>query len=271
MPAAALTAGQDQGAKLLVVEDNPEVREFIVHIFREEFRVITADNGKKGIAQAEKHHPDLIISDLMMPVMDGLEFCKELRTHEELVHIPVIILTARTASVFQLEGLQSGADVYITKPFDPNILKAQVKGLLNVRAKLRDAFGKKITLQPTEVEITSLEGDFISSAIKIVEENLSNEDLNRDFLAQALAVSPSSLYRKLKGLTGLNTNAFIRSIRLKRAAQMMQRTDYNISEIAYQVGFNDLKYFRKSFKKQFGLSPSQFLKSQDVKPAEISD
>ncbi len=245
---------------LLIVEDNPEIRSFIRTIFEADFKIIEAENGKIGLKKAMENIPDIIISDLMMPEMDGLTFCKELRETKEILHIPLVMLTARTNAVFQQEGYSSGADIYVTKPFHPSILKAQVEGLIKNRQKLQGYFSKKITLQPTETDELSSDEKFINDAMKVVEDNLSNEDLNRDFLASEMATSSSSLYRKIKSLTGCNTTIFIRSIRLKHAAQMIQNKQGNISTIGYTVGFNDIKYFRKCFKEQFGMTPSQFAK-----------
>lgn len=257
-----LVGDKNHAGSLLIVEDNDEIRAFIHSIFAEDFQVIVAENGKVGLELALKHLPDLIISDLMMPEMDGLSFCKRVKEAETTAHIPVILLTARTATVFQVEGYQSGADAFISKPFHSGVLKAQVNGLLNSRQRMKDFFGKKVTLVPTETEIDSLDEKFLNQAMELVEANINKEVLNRDFMADALAMSPSSLYRKIKLLTGLTTNAFIRSIRLKRAAQLLQSSQYNISEIAFMVGFNDQKYFRNSFREQFGMNPSEYLKKE---------
>ena len=248
--------------QLLIIEDNLEIRSFLVEIFEKDYVILQANNGREGLDMLSDHLPNLIISDLMMPEMDGLTFCRKVREMEVTAHIPVILLTARTSTVFQVEGFQSGADAYITKPFQPDIIQAQVKGLLTSRERMREFFVKKITLQPTDIEITSHEEEFLNKLIILVEENLNNDNMNRGFLSQSMAMSPSSLYRKLKSLTGLTTNAFIRSIRLKRAAQLMRDTQMNISEIAYLVGFSELKYFRRCFRGQFDMNPSEYIKNQ---------
>ncbi|MFT6806983.1 MAG: DNA-binding response OmpR family regulator, partial [Saprospiraceae bacterium] len=257
-------SNKNNHSQLLIVEDNLEIRSFLVEIFEKDYVILEASNGREGLEILSDHVPNLIISDLMMPEMDGLTFCRQVRKMEKTTHIPVILLTARTATVFQVEGFQSGADAYITKPFQPAIIRAQVKGLLTSRQRMRESFAKKITLQPTDIEITSHEEEFINKMIQQVEENLDNDDLNRNFLAQSMAMSPSSLYRKLKSLTGFTTNAFIRSIRLKRGAQLMRDTQLNISEIAYLVGFSDLKYFRRCFRDQFDMNPSEYIENQDL-------
>lgn len=252
---------KNEGLKsLLIVEDNIEIRSFIKTIFKSTYNIIEADNGKNGLEKVIASKPDIIITDLMMPIMDGIALCKQLKEKKDTMHIPIIMLTARTKTVFLEEGYGSGADIYVTKPFNPKILKAQAEGLLNNRIQLKDYFSKKITLQPTDVDISSYDEKFLNDAIKIVEDNLLNENLNRDFLAQKLSMSPSTLYRKIKALTEKDTTIFIRSIRLKRAAQLLQKKQDNVSSIGYSVGFNDLKYFRKCFKTQFGVTPSKFNK-----------
>ena len=249
---------KEKKGKLLILEDNVEIRAFVRKMFEKEFDIAEADNGMQGLKLLEQQTVDLIISDVMMPEMDGISFCQKIRENEQLAHIPLILLTARSSAVFQVEGYHSGADAYVTKPFLPTVLYAQVFGLLAGRAKMKEYFGKKITLQPTAIEITSREEEFLNHAMQVVEKNLENESFNRDQMAEELAMSPSTLYRKIKSLTGLTTNAFIRSIRLKRAAQLLRDSQYNISEIAYIVGFQDLKYFRTSFKNQFGMNPSEY-------------
>lgn len=255
--------GQDAG-HLLIVEDNPEIRAFIRRIFDDRYTVSEAENGQQGLEVAVEQMPDLIISDVMMPVMDGLAFCKHIKEDDRTCHIPLVLLTARTSTVFQVQGYHSGADAYVTKPFLPSVLKAQVGSLLLGRQRLKEYFGKTITLQPTDVEITSQDEQFLHKVMQLVEDNLDNDNLSRDFLAQSMAMSPSTFYRKIKALTGLTINAFIRSIRLKRAAQLMRDSQLNISEIAYQVGFNDLKYFRGCFKEQFSMTPSEYIQNQDL-------
>ena len=248
---------------LLIIEDNPEIRTFVKSVFQENFKILEAENGILGLEKAKKHIPDVIISDLMMPEMDGLTLSAELKSIKETLHIPIIMLTARTTSIFQEKGYSSGVDIYVTKPFNPSVLKAQVTGLLNSRRKLKQYFSRNITLQPTESDAASLDQEFLNKSIKLVEDNLTNEKLNRDFLASRMAVSSSTLYRKIKSITDLDITIFIRSIRLKKAAQMIVNKEDTISGIAYQVGFNDPKYFRKCFVSQFGVTPSQFKKNNN--------
>ena len=252
-------ANESERVKLLVVDDNLEIRTFIRKTLELDYQIIEAENGIQAIEASNEKLPELIISDVMMPEMDGLSLCRHLKENEKTAHIPVILLTARTSTVFKVEGFNSGADAYVTKPFNPKVLKAQVSSILQARKKLKEYFSKIVTLEPTNIEITSFDEKFLNEIIALVENNLTNDLLSRDFLAQSMAMSPSTFYRKIKTLTGHTTNAFIRSIRLKRAGQMMHDSGLNISEIAYQVGYNDLKYFRTCFREQFGMNPSEYV------------
>ena len=246
---------------LLIVEDNSEIRAFLKSIFEADYIIIEAENGIIGLEKAKERIPEIIITDLMMPKIDGLTLCNSIRSDEDTLHIPIVMLTARTTNVFKEKGYNSGADIYVTKPFNPNLLQAQVEGLIKSRAKLKEYFSNKINLIGTEIENKSIDQEFINKLMSLVEDNLTDEKLNRDFLASHMAMSSSTLYRKVKGLTGFNITIFIRSIRLKKAAQMILNKEYSISGIAYRVGFNDPKYFRKCFVKQFGVNPSQFKKN----------
>ena len=248
--------------KLLVVDDNAEIRNFITSIFKNEYKIIQAENGQEALNMAQKSIPDLIISDLMMPELNGIELCRELRQCPKTVQIPFILLTARTAVVHEEEGYNSGVDVFVTKPFHPNVLIAQVNALITKRERLKTYFGKVITLNLSESDAISEEEHFLNKVILFIENNLGNENLNRDLISSELAMSPSTFYRKIKISTNLGVNAFIRAIRLKKAAQMLENKEGNVGEIAYSVGFQDLKYFRECFKKQFGENPSDYLKSR---------
>ena len=248
--------------KILIVEDNPEIRHFLRAVFSD-FNILEAINGEEGLKILNNEQPDIIISDLMMPEMDGLSFCKAIRSNEATLHIPIIMLTARTAALFEEKGYDSGVDIYVTKPFSPKVLRSQVERLLDGHKKLRDYFSKKITLSKIDKQAPSMDQKFLNEVMDLVENNLSNDKLNRDFIASKMAVSPSTLYRKIKSLTGLDITVFIRSIRLKKAAQMIIDKEDTISGIAYSVGFNDPKYFRKCFVKQFGVNPSQFIKTHN--------
>jgi len=243
---------------LLIVEDNDEVRNFIKHIFEKEYFILEANNGEIALEIITNNNVNIIISDVMMPIMDGTELCNQIKTNILYSHIPVILLTAKTSEKSQKEGFETGADAYITKPFSASLLEVRVKNLLQTRENLINKIKKDIILKPKELKITSLDEIFLEKSISIIEENIKKVDFTiNDFIAE-MGMSRSAYYRKLKALTGQSITEFIRTIKLKRAAQLIAKSKLNISEIAYDLGFNDLKYFRKSFKKLFKELPSQY-------------
>lgn len=246
---------------ILLVDDNKEILEYLSDILSDTFKIITAVDGEKGINEAIKHSPDLIVSDVMMPVKDGIALCKELKTNINTSHIPIILLTARTSTVYEIEGLEHGADDYVKKPFNASVIKARINSILDNRNKIKTHFLNKIRFEPTPNEVDKdddIETKFIKKAIKLVEDNLQNESFDIEFMTQELNMSRSSLFRKIKSLTGLSLSAFIRSIRVKKAAHLILTEDLSLKEIAYEVGFNTYKYFKVSFEKQFGCLPSNY-------------
>ncbi len=246
---------------LLVVEDNQEVRDFIKSIFEKQFNVFEAKNGKIGLQLAESNPIDLIISDVMMPKMDGVEMSRALKSNVKTSHIPIILLTARTSSKIQKIGYETGADAYVTKPFDAELLKLQVKNLLKSRENLVLKFKKDILLEPKELTVVSTDEVFLKNAMEIIEENISDPEFNVNSFTNKIHMSQSVLYRKIKVLTGQSISEFIRTIRLKRASQLLIQTEMAVSDIAYDIGFNDLKYFRRCFKKIFECTPSEYRKA----------
>jgi CheY-like chemotaxis protein len=247
---------------ILHVEDNFEVRQFIKDIFKNEYNVLEAENGQKGMIIAQANKVDLIISDIMMPKMDGLEFCHNIKSNLTTSHIPVLLLTARSSTKTQRNAYNKGADAYVTKPFEADILKLQVKNVLNSRIQLIDKFKKNILLEPKELDLESPDELFLKKVMDIVQDNLSEPTFMASTLIEKVHMSQSVLYRKLKALTGQSISECIRTIRLKRASQLLLKTDMGVAEVAYEVGFNDLKYFRRCFKKVFNVTPSQYRKSQ---------
>jgi ligand-binding sensor domain-containing protein/signal transduction histidine kinase/DNA-binding response OmpR family regulator len=244
---------------LLVVDDNPEVKEFIVNTLTPFYQVIAASNGKEALALAFEKIPDVIISDVMMPEMDGFEFCAKLKTDSRTSHIPVVLLTARSSELHELEGLKTGADVYLTKPFGTKKLRLIVDNLITLHQHMREKFSQTFSLQPTEVKVQSADEEFLNKVMALLEDNISNTEFNVNLFASEIGMSTPVFYKKIDALTGLTVNNFIKSVRLKRAFQLLQQKAGNISEIAYMVGFNDAKYFSKEFKKQYGKSPSEFV------------
>ncbi|MHB0755941.1 hybrid sensor histidine kinase/response regulator transcription factor [Polaribacter sp. M15] len=248
---------------ILIIDDNVEILSYLKDILSEDYTVIQAENGNIGLEKASSSIPDLIISDIMMPGKDGITLCKELKSSILTSHIPIILLTARTSTVYQIEGLERGADDYITKPFNAKVIKARIANLFENREKIQKYLLNKVRLEPTPLEIEDdidIEKSFINKAILLVENNLDNPSFGIENMVDEFCMSQSTLYRKIKSLTGLSTTAFIRSIRIKRAAQLILKKEDSISSIAYIVGFNDLKYFRKCFKEQFGVTPSKYKK-----------
>ncbi len=245
--------------KLLIVEDNEEILDYIQSIFVNEYKINTAPNGKIGFKSAIKFQPDLIISDIAMPEMDGLAFCNLIKKDLQTSHIPVILLTANVAQEIKIDGLEIGADDYITKPFDAKELKLRVKNIANARINLRNKFSRILNLSPTEITVTSADEEFLKNAMDIVEKHIENTNFGVVQFAQELAVSRPLLFTKLKGITNQTPNNFIKSIRLKRAAQLLKQRKINVAEVAYKVGFKDPRYFSKCFQKEFQKTPTQFM------------
>lgn len=246
---------------ILVVEDDEDMRAYISEYLETNHRVVEAGNGQEALTIATKALPELIISDIHMPVMDGVELCKRLKQDSRTSHIPVLLLTGRIDQENELRSLEHGADYYFTKPFNSKLLQLTVNNILQSREVLRNHYtgSDKASIEPSQVKMSSGSERFIQNALACVEENISNPEFSVIELGKGVGLSRMQLYRKLKSVTGQSPNEFIRTIRLKRAAQLLERSNYTISEITYQVGFNDLQYFRECFKKHFDVTPSKFL------------
>jgi signal transduction histidine kinase/DNA-binding response OmpR family regulator len=244
----------------LIVEDNDDLRHYLIRVLASEFSLLEAINGEEGCRIALENVPDLIISDVMMPVMDGLQLCKTLKTSEITSHIPIILLTARADMESKLEGLEIGADYYLAKPFQAKELFTVSNNLVTQRKKLKEQFSKTIMLKSDAWEGSSADERFLQKLMSTVEVHLSDPDFTVEHLQKELGISRMQLHRKLKALTDLSATEFIRSIRLKRAAEMLEKGQDNVSQIAYQVGFNSLSYFTKCFKELYGVNPSAYSK-----------
>jgi signal transduction histidine kinase/DNA-binding response OmpR family regulator len=249
--------GSEEKAVILVAEDNDDLRAYIHDIFVGKFDIIEADNGEDALEKALTHIPDLIISDWMMPKMTGVELCSKVKLNEKTSHIPIIILTSKSSNDSKMEGLETGADDYITKPFNANLLEVRVTNLLASRRRLRERFQQATEVSPKEITLNTADEHFLEKSIRIVEENMANPDFDIQALELALKMSNMQLYRKLKGVTGLSGIEFIRTIRLKKAFQLLETATYSVAEVAYQVGFNDPSYFTRIFKKEYGKAPSE--------------
>jgi len=223
-----------------------------------EYNVMEAADGLAGLKVATEQLPDLVITDLMMPRMDGVELCQKLKTDERTSHIPVIMLTAKTSVEDRIEGLETGADDYLTKPFNIKELRVRVKNLIKQRQKLRERFRKELLLEPREIAVTSADERFIRQSLEIIENNMSDQDFSVEQLGADLAMSRMQLFRKIKALTDQSPSEYIRTIRLKRAAQLIKSSYGNLAEITYEVGFNSPSYFAKCFRELYGVTPSEF-------------
>ncbi|MDR0542685.1 MAG: response regulator, partial [Dysgonamonadaceae bacterium] len=243
---------------LLIVEDNKEFRRFLVEQLSSQFNVLQAADGEEGKETAQKKYPDLIISDLMMPKLDGLELCSLLKNDIQTSHIPIILLTARLSDEAKIESYKAGADSYIAKPFNFEVLQARIEMLIEQQEKRKKLFHKTIDIQPSSITTTSLDEEFIKKALQLIEKNINNPDYSNDDLSKDLGISRSIMYPKFQSITGQTPNHFIRSIRLKRAAQLLQTGAHTGSEISWMVGINDIKYFNKYFKEEFGKTPTQY-------------
>lgn len=258
-----ILASTDDQPVLLIVEDNPDLRLYLRKIFETQYQIIEANDGQQGLEIALQNVPDMVITDLMMPRLDGFGLCERLKTDERTSHIPVVLLTAKATLTDRLEGLGLGADEYLQKPFNKDELVIRVKNLLQQRSLLREKFSLRATTLPSESAVGNevsqqLDNQFIQRIRAVIDAHLSESNFDVDGLCKALGISRTNLHRKLKALTGTSATEFIRKIRLQRAAQLVQQNTLTVSEIAYQVGFESLSYFSKSFQEEFGMSPSEY-------------
>jgi len=245
---------------ILIVEDNADVRTFIGEQLRGEYKVLEADNGLEGIAASQGTIPDLIITDVMMPEMDGYEFCEKIRSDEKTSHIPIIMLTAKAGLDPRIEGLEAGIDAFLNKPFHVKELLTTVRTLIQQRKNLKKQYGSTTYFKPSVISKSSVDQQFLSKAIEVFENHIAEEQFMVEDYAESLNMSVSQLNRKLNALVGQPAGNFIRSLRLQRSAELLNQTGKTVAEICYEVGFNDQAYFSRAFRKQFGKSPSEFRK-----------
>ncbi len=257
-----LVLTEEQNYHVLLVEDNDDVRSFLKKSLEAKYHIHESENGLKGLEKAFEIIPDIIISDVMMPVLDGLELCRRLKTDERTSHIPIVLLTARSAYVHQVNGLENGADSYIMKPFNLKILQLHIQNLLNAREKIKQKFAGIIQLEPKNLLVNTTEQNFLHKIIQIIETKMTDPDFDVPMLSSEIGMSQPTLYKKIRALTDLSVNEFIKSIRLKRAAQLLKQKIGNISDVAYAVGYTDRKYFSIEFKKYFGKSPTEFIQDE---------
>ncbi len=267
------TAKNDQSKSftILIAEDNAELRAIVKELFVANYTVLECENGLTAWNTAIEQIPDLIISDVMMPEMDGFTLCSQLKTDERTSHIPVILLTAKNSQNDQVSGLENGADIYITKPFSTKILELNARNLLAARDLLKEKFSKQIiapkeltapTEETPDVFVNTVDKEFLTRLIGIIEENMDDPDFGVEKLAKKVAMSPPVLYKKIKAVSNMSVNEFVKSLRLKKATQLLSQTDMTVYQVSYEVGYNDWKYFSREFKKQFGVSPGKYSEAE---------
>ncbi|MGF2412006.1 MAG: hybrid sensor histidine kinase/response regulator transcription factor, partial [Ferruginibacter sp.] len=244
---------------ILITDDNAQMRSYLAQVFQQVFIVHEANSGEEGLKIAKEFQPDIIISDVVMQDMSGIDFCKAVKESATLNHIPFILITGSFSPESKLKGIENGADDYITKPFEKDMLVARVQSLIRKQQNLQKYFYDEITHQKNTLNISSEYKDFLEKCIAVVEKHLDDEEFNIQILAREIGMSHSSLYKKIKAISGQSANAFIRFIRLRKAAEMFINTNHNINETAFYVGIKDIKYFREQFFKTFGLKPSEYI------------
>ena len=254
-----LSADKAEKPMLLIVEDNADVRNYVKDNLKTDFRTIEALDGEDGWNKSIESIPDLIVSDVMMPKLDGFKLCKKLKTDERTSHIPVILLTAKAAKQDKIEGYETGADEYIMKPFEPDELKARIKNLIEQRKRLHEHFRKKGIFELDQTKITSADKKFLKNVHELIQINISDASFNVEAFAEKSGMSRSVLHKKIVSLTGEPPVEFIRRVRLNKALELIDKKFGNLSEIALEVGFNNPAYFSECFKKQFGITPTQYL------------
>jgi Response regulators consisting of a CheY-like receiver domain and a winged-helix DNA-binding domain len=249
----------DNKSVVLVVEDNPDMLAFVVKQLSSTYTVLTAMNGKEALEVLDNNYVNLVVSDVMMPVMGGFELCRIIKSDLNYSHVPVVLLTAKTNMQSKIEGLELGADAYIDKPFSVEYLLANIANLIQNREKLRQAFAKSPFLDANTMAMTKADEEFLEKLNGIIQTNLHNPDFSIDDMADTFNMSRSSFYRKIKGVLDLTPNEYLRLERLKKAAQLLKEGENRVNEICYIVGFNSPSYFSKCFQKQFGVLPKDFV------------
>jgi ligand-binding sensor domain-containing protein/signal transduction histidine kinase/DNA-binding NarL/FixJ family response regulator len=266
-PAKTISANNNHKYRILIVEDNDEIRAFIKSSLEEIYTITEAIDGADGLTQAKEQLPDLIISDVMMPGMNGIDFCHAIKEDLDTSHIPFIMLTAKTNLQAEIEGIDSGADLYLPKPISINLLTLSIRNIFEQRQKLRERYLKNHHIEARELVHSSKDKEFMDKLLLIIDKELNNPDLDVDQLCNTIGMSRTKLYHKIKEISGQAPNEFIRSIRLKKAIEIMTHEDVLLTEVIYRVGIQTQSYFTKAFKKEYGKTPTQFL--QDLQPDKV--
>jgi signal transduction histidine kinase/ligand-binding sensor domain-containing protein/AraC-like DNA-binding protein len=259
-PAPSTRVGHEkENPEVLIVEDEPEIAEFIRALLSEKYRCKLAENGKIGLELAEKFHPKLIVSDIMMPVMDGLEMVKRLKKNAQTAVIPIVLLTAKDDRDTELQSLNLQVEAFVSKPFDPQLLFSRVEQVIATPQKIEEKLRLEVIATPQKMEVVSSDEKFLSEIIEIIEQKVSDSDLNVNALSVVSGISSKQIYRKIKQLTGMSPVEFIRSVRLKKAAMLLAQKKFTVAEVMYMVGFSNHSYFSKCFQAEFGKTPKQYL------------
>ena len=248
---------QEDKPRVLVIDDNADIRAYATALLGDEYDVMEASDGSEGLKKAVREVPDVVVCDVMMSGMDGLECCKHLKSDSLTCHIPVILLTAKTLDEHRAEGYAYGADAYLTKPFNGNVLKARIKNLITNRKLMKIVFGNDAQQEPMEAVVQSAESQFVEKFRTIIQGNLGNSDLNVETISHEMGISRAQLYRKIKSITGISPNDIVREARMRRADRLLETTDKSVSEIAYEVGFSSPSYFTKCYREFFGRTPNK--------------
>ena len=250
-------------SKIIIVEDNEELRGLLARLFSKIYTVYEAQDGEEGFEKTKEVQPDIVLSDIMMPKMSGIEMCRKIKSNFETSHIPVILLTAQTAEEYTMQGLKMGADDYVTKPFNVKHLFMRCNNLVNSRKLLQQKYAKQMDNNVDILATNSADYQFMEQCVACVEQNLDNPDFDVNMFAQAMNMGRTKLFLKVKGITGQTPNDFILNIRLKKAQILLKQIDTKtVSEIAYEVGFNSPSYFIKRFRELFGVTPAQYQKGE---------
>lgn len=259
-PEEAPRGRRDEKATILIVEDDDEIREFTAALFGQDYRVLTASDGRDGLKRAIQALPDVIIADVMMPEMNGIELCHALKTDAMTSHIPVLMLTARTGDAYELEGYETGADTYLTKPFHPNMLQLKIRNLLADRDWFRQRYSQSFSIDPVLV-VSPAESNLMSKLKAVCETHIADPELTAEKLAALMNMSRTQLHRKLQAVFGISATAFIRTQRIRLACELLVKKELTIAEVAYRVGFSTVSYFNKCFKEQMGCTPNEYMQN----------
>ncbi|MEG1686200.1 MAG: response regulator, partial [Bacteroides sp.] len=248
----------------LIVEDNIEILQYLSEGLADKYTIFRAGNGEEALEKMKDNEVDIVLTDVMMPVMDGIKLCKQIKQNIRTCHIPVIILSAKTDIKDQMEGLQVGADDYIAKPFSLLIVTVKIQNMIRTRRRIFEHYSKSLEVEPEKITFNAMDEELLSKAVAIVEKNMDNIEFSTDEFAKEMNMSRSNLHLKLKAITGESSIDFIRKLKFNKACKLLAEGRYTISEVSTMVGFNTPSYFATSFKKYFGCLPTEYIKNRRI-------